>query len=589
MMAHSAHHPHNPISRLLRVDAGEPLLQHQSDVSEHVPGFKQMRADLVSREAAMMACPVELDGGRFAVFCLPDQVGLDIHNAVRHMLRARSKHMDKHADVPSYRVSAQLLLTLVRERLDGRALKSWRVGSEETSAVRKMFRDVVAWSVRQGASDIHLNVHEGDRASEVRVTIDGHYIAPEHLQMNTDRLLEMCKVAWLDSTGGKHALFDPRIEQQSRLWDVVDGKVVLLRWGSFITDRGPSVTMRVLVQNADEDDPHFAQLGYLPSQVRAIEAAMHTEGGAIILGGVVGSGKSTTIACQLNQLPSWRKLMTLEDPVERQIRGALQASIVRDLGQDDEDNFGPKLMMLKRSAPTDVLLGEIRDRQTGRAFQDIVEAGTNVSTTVHVGSVTGIAARLASAQIGVALDVLAAPGILKLLIYQALLPQLCRCALPLAALGDGAPDAMGRSRNAAHWRGFLSLLTDLYGDHVQNIRVRNPAGCPHCQTRGLPQIYGYQGRTVAAEHFAPADHKAALRAIAQRDWVALAEIHASTSDQNPASAEMQGKSAMQCAVYKMLHGQLDPRDIEPRFRPFSTLKSPSGGSLTAQPCGVGAP
>jgi len=561
---------HNPIGHLLRTEPSAPILQHQSDVSEHVPGFKQMRADLVSREAAMMVCPVELDGGKFAVFCQPDQVGLDIHMAVQQMLRAHSKH----ADIASYRVSAQLLLTLVRERLDGRSLKSWRVGNAETSAVRKMFRDIVAWSVRQGASDIHLNIHEGDRASEVRVTIDGHYIAPPHLQMNTDRLLEMCKVAWLDSTGGKHALFDPRVEQQSRLWDVVDGKVYLLRWGSFVTDRGPSVTMRVLAQDAPEEDLSFARLGYLPTQIRAIEDAMSTEGGAIILGGVVGSGKSTTIACQLHQLPPWRKIMTLEDPVERQIHGALQASIVRDLGEQDEDNFGPKLMMLKRSAPTDVLLGEIRDRQTGRAFQDIVEAGTNVSTTVHVGSVSGIAARLASAQIGVALDVLAAPGILKLLIYQALLPQLCQCALPLTTLGDGAHDAMGRPRDIAHWRAFFTLLTDLYGDHAQHIRVRNPQGCPHCQKQALPQLYGYQGRTVVAEHFAPANHKDALRAIAQRDWIALAEQHAALSDRNPISPEMQGKSAMQCAVYKMLQGQLDPRDIEPRFRPFSTLGMP---------------
>jgi len=565
----------NPISHLLRLEPAPLLLQHQSDVSEHVPGFKHMRADLVSREAAMLACPVELDGGRFAIFCQPDQYGLDIHTAVRDMLRERSVC----ADVPSYRVSPQLLLTLVRERLDGTTLKRWRAGSEETSAVRKMFRDVVAWSVRQGASDIHLNIHEGDRASEVRVTIDGHYLAPPHLHMNTDRLLEMCKVAWLDSTGGKHALFDPRIEQQSRLWDVVDGKGVMLRWGSFVTDRGPSVTMRVLTQDAAQEDLTLERLGYLPSQVRAIEDAMHTEGGAIVLGGVVGSGKSTTIACQLRRLPPWRKIMTLEDPVERQIRGALQASIVRDPGAQDEDNFGPKLLMLKRSAPSDVLLGEIRDRQTGRAFQDIVEAGTNLSATVHVGSVAGIPARLASTQIGVALDVLAAPGILKLLIYQALLPQLCRCALPLEQLDDGACDAMGRPRDAEHWRGFRALLTNLYGKPVQGIRIRNPAGCPHCQTRGLAQLYGYQGRTVVAEHFAPADHTEALHAIARRDWITLAQCHAAASDLDPASPNMRGKTAMQCAVYKMLQGQLDPRDVEPRFRPFSTLHcAPQGNT-----------
>jgi len=559
--------PHHPIGHLLHgASAQTPLLQHQSDVSGYIPGFKQMRADWVSREAAMLACPVELESGKFAIFCQPDQYGLDTHKAVQDMICARCKC----TDVPTWRVSPQLLLTLVRERLDGRALKSWRGNNAETSAVRKLFRDLVTWSVRQGASDIHLNIHESDRDSEVRVTIDGHYLAAQHLQMRTDRLLEMCKVAWLDSTGGKHALFDPRLEQQSRLWDIVDGKPYLLRWGSFITDRGPSVTMRVLAQDAVQDTLTLETLGYLPSQIAAIENALNTEGGAIVLGGVVGSGKSTTIACLLSQLPTWRKIMSLEDPVERQIPGALQASIVRDLTQE-EDNFSPKLLMLKRSAPTDVLLGEVRDHQTGRAFQDIVEAGTNLSTTVHVGSVSAIPARLASAQIGVALDVLASPGILKLLIYQALLPRLCHCALSLFSLGDGAHDAMGRQRTTAYWQEFIALLTTLYGKHTANIRVRNPAGCAHCQRRGLPQIYGYQGRTVVAEYFAPDDHKHALHAIARRDWTALAQLHTAPSDQNPASPDMRGKTAMQCAIYKMLQGQLDPRDIEPRFRPFSTL------------------
>jgi len=115
------------------------------------------------------------------------------------------------------------------------------------------------------------------------------------------------------------------------------------------------------------------------------------------------------------------------------------------------------------------------------------------------------------------------------------------------------------------------LLTGLYGGHAENIRVRNPQGCPRCQTRALTQLYGYQGRTVVAEHFTASDDKEALRAIARRDWITLAECHTAGADQDPSSAQMRGKTAMQCAVYKMLQGQIDPRDIEPRFRPFSTL------------------
>lgn len=560
------------ITRFLQAGATSPVLQSQDDVALHVKGYKRMRADLVSREAAMMACPVELDDGTFGIFCAPDQHGQDTHQAVEDMLHALSRPAEAARQIiPSWRIRPQLLLTLVRERLDGNAIRQRRAIGRESSAVRKIFHDIVAWAARHHASDIHLNLRENERDSEVRMSIDGRYVAPASLQMSTDRLLEMLKVAWLEGSGGKQAFFDTRIEQQCRLWDVVDGQQYLLRWGSFVTDQGPAITLRLHRSSATQRPQSFQTLGYLPSQIDAIETAIHTEGGAILLAGVVGSGKTTTIGSVLSMLPDWRKVMGIEDPVELMIRNALQASIVRNMGDDAQDNFGPKLMMLKRSAPTDVLLGEIRDRQTGRAFQDIVESGTNLYSTVHVGSATGTPSRLASAQIGVALDVLAAPGILKLLIFQALLPLLCDCALPLDTLDDGCLDAMGRARDARHWHGYRAMLKDLYGPHADRIRVRNQQGCAHCRKAALPALNGYRGRTVVAEHFAPGENDDALHAIARRDWIALRGIHRAASDRDPASANMCGKHAMDCAIYKMLHSQLDPRDIEPRFRPFTAL------------------
>src|SRR3546814_9154070 len=79
---------------------------------------------------------------------------------------------------------------------------------------------------------------------------------------------------------------------------------------------------------------------------------------------------------------------------------------------------------------SDVLLGEIRDIDTGRAFMDLAGSGVNVYTTVHAPSAVGIPDRLASEFIGMPRDFLATANILKLLVFQALLPTLCtHCAV----------------------------------------------------------------------------------------------------------------------------------------------------------------
>src|SRR3546814_826338 len=101
--------------------------------------------------------------------------------------------------------------------------------------------------------------------------------------------------------------------------------------------------------------------------------------------------------------------------------------------------YTAKLMTLKRSAMTDVLLGEIRDRETGRAFMDLAGSGINLYTTVHAPCAALVGERLASDFIGVSRDFLATPGILKLIVHQALLPKLCaHCALPASSLLRGA-------------------------------------------------------------------------------------------------------------------------------------------------------
>lgn len=535
------------------------------------PGFVRLHVDLVGRDNASKVCVAELTDGQ-VVFCSLGQEQSDLVRGVQAMLKGKF-----HAEPRTFLIQPTVLLTLVRDRIDAKALSSVNsaggAGLNERSALQQAFRSIVEWAVQNGASDIHLNINKDAPDSQVYVHIDGQYVAPPTFRMPTKRLQEIVNVAYLSLRGGKDGTFDENQEQQGRLYESINGREYMLRWGSFVADTGPSVTLRVLDLSTESNNLTFEKLGYLPSQVALLQRSLLSEGGAIVLGGVVGSGKSTTIFTMMSDIPTHRKVMTIEDPVERRIAHALQSSVVRSLDGERNNSMSAKLMTLKRSAATDVLLGEIRDHETGRAFQDIVESGSNLYTTVHVGSAAGIPARLASDQIRVPRDLLGSPGILKLVVYQALLPKLCRhCRLPFRSLLQGGMDAMGRQHAGQHWAGYLSRIDRLYGADSDGMFVRNPEGCEHCRRDGLPALNGYSGRTVVSELFEIGHDTEVLRAIQTGDVIRVTEVLQARRTARWDEPDMTGKTAMECAVYKMLQGEVDPRTIEPRFMSFETVE-----------------
>jgi len=538
------------------------------DVAELRPGFRALKVDWSGPDAAIIACVAELEGDHYAVFVKRGQLDTDIFRAVVD----RAKQADKHGrGVGIYTVAPVVLLTLVRERLGGKDLAAKVAGVGGRSAVRTGFHDLIAWAIRTGASDLHLNIDLSSTLSKVSATLDGRYVTPAHLVMPTERLQEMAQVAWQDVSGGNGAVFNTKQEQQGRLYEVIDDRNYLLRWGSFIADAGPSITLRALDLDAKVESVDFTRLGFLPSQIEQLERAMQSLGGAIVLGGVPGSGKTTTIGQLIVRLPTTRKVMSIEDPAEQRFPGALQASLARSHTEADKEAFQAKLMALKRAAASDVFLGEIRDPLTGQAFQDITQSGASCYSTLHVGSALGTPQRLASVQIGIPWEVLGSPRFLKLLAHQTLLPVLCQCALGASALFNGAPDPIGVHRSGDWWKFDMDRIERLYGFNHAQLRVRNPEGCAHCRHKGIPELFGYAGRTVVAEIFEPGLDPEALRAIAQGNELRLLQIFQSHRTAAFDNADMRGKSAMECAVYKMSLGQIDPRDLEQHFMSFAAL------------------
>ncbi|OZI73998.1 GspE/PulE family protein [Bordetella genomosp. 12] len=429
-------------------------------------------------------CPVLLTSGEVAVLAQARYVRGAWMDEILRQVAGRGYALARPA---CYQVDAALLLDLLRPlSAEGgrRPAERHPAGQGGRPTLALLFEDIVRAGLSAGASDIHLNVLGADRA-EVRYSIDGRYVAlPDVRPLTRATMLDMLAVVWMDVMGGNGAVFDPLAEQQGRILCRLDGQEWALRWASLATDNGPSVCLRILRRESLAGS-RLRDLGFDTAQARLLRQACAREGGAVVVAGRVGSGKSTTLATLLRGLSATRKIITLEDPVETRIGDALQNTVGRGLDADHDGVFDAKLKTLKRSAMHDVYLGEVRDRETGRAFMDLAGSGVSVYTTVHAGSAPAIPARLASDFIGIPADFLRLRGILKVMVYQELLPRPCpHCA-------QGA-EALLRGPQARAWAPILEALPEA------RWRVRRPLGCGHC-SRGPRLLRGYLGRSVAAE------------------------------------------------------------------------------------------
>ena len=508
-------------------------------------------------------CPVQLVSGECLVLVSKENAQDDQTHATVQLLKSHGLPL---FEPPIVVVTPSFLGALNRHLRNPNQcqIEGVQHNSKARHILFAILDDVINWGLKHGASDVHLNVNPKKRQSSVRFTVAGLYIKPLDFQdMTAQVMLELLGVIWMSVQGGNGAVFDPYREQQGRLTRFIAGQTILLRWASIATDSGPSVCLRLLGNQALSDLPTLEKLGYFSDQIQALRRSRLSDGGAVIFAGLVGSGKSTTLAALLRELPDDRKLITLEDPVEYNIENALQCSVAGALDEDTHTTFDRKLKAIKRSAVQDLLIGEIRDQSGGRAFADLLLAGVNVYTTVHAASALQILNRLASNFIGVPRSVLAMPGMLKLLVYQALLPRLCAvCRLTaedwLAQPTHQCSLGFVQDRDSA----FKWLIKWCAQEKVaiQTIRFRNPSGCVQCLKQQGVYGAGYEGRTVVAEIIEPMRIKGFAQAIESESMTQLIQLIYRDADLMQINQRVRLRG-----LQKVTSGELDPREIERRF------------------------
>lgn len=550
-------------------DDGNVVLNNKQDLIKFLGSpVAKKRSEIVGDNLRSKIVPVQTLAGKWFILALPDYAKSDVIQEVKDKCGSAGARKDELRVVS---VSPLLLLAISQQ--DGYDVIEV-TGDDDTSGHFATFTDVIRYGVENGASDVHLNVQDGEAYSQIHFTIEGQYTAPPQWRMETARLEELINVAWQKGAGGGSAVFSQKTEAQCRLVLRIGGERIMCRWASLAADRGVSVTLRLLKLDQKAERRSLESQGFLPTQIAMFERAQTAEGGAIVIAGVVNSGKSTALAELMSMIPPTRKILTLEDPVEYLILRALQSTVVRSLDGTDDNAFTSKLKTFKRSAANDILIGEIRDTQTGDAFVDITGSGTNLYCTLHAKSNFQIPERLASKAIGIPEDFLASPGILNLLVYQALLPVLCQsCAKPLSSLAEtGGLDRRGIHHDKSYWTDYIDRIERIFDVDSSKLRIKCDEGCKSCARTDLPQLNGYQGRTVVASMLEPQVDRQILRHIRANDTLALQEYCETLEKTAIDDPNMTNKSMMDCAMYKALLGTLDPRDIEQKTMAFDTFE-----------------
>lgn len=224
----------------------------------------------------------------------------------------------------------------------------------------------------------------------------------------------------------------------------------------------------------------------------AEEAAVFSEirmslRGGIFLGGTAGDGKSTTLATnlalQMEEAQGQLNVVTIEDPVEYPIPGAVQIAVpTTGSGEERGRHFREALMHFCRVHPASGMVSEIRDADAARQVLQFIDTGHQVWTTIHVHSANAILFRLLDMGVGAA--EVCKPGNIELLMKQTLLPRLCDgCALERPAGTRAVPEWLGR-----HLRDWPL------------VRFRNSEGCEACDRNGggaEPERSAAPGRSPA--------------------------------------------------------------------------------------------
>ncbi len=324
----------------------------------------------------------------------------------------------------------------------------------EGSPVINLTNMIMLKAIRDRASDIHLEPQPGK--FRVRIRIDGllyELMAPK-IEMHPAVVSRLKVMANLD-------IAERRIPQDGRIQVQVDGGTVDLRFSSMPTIHGEKIVLRILDQRQAILD--LNQLGFEAAILNRFKLLLKRPYGLVLVCGPTGSGKTTTLYSAVTMLNTMEKnIITIEDPVEYQLKGINQNQVKEAIGL----NFAKFLKHALRQDPDIIMVGEIRDRETAEIAIQASLTGHLVLSTLHTNDTASAVTRL--------LEMGIEPYLIASAMLASLAQRLVRTVCPQCKTSYYAP---------------RSVLADLGLEETKQISLVRARGCSACYDSG------FKGRT----------------------------------------------------------------------------------------------
>src|ERR1700757_2327303 len=261
------------------------------------------------------------------------------------------------------------------------------ITNQEASPIIKLVDSIVFNAIQRRASDIHIETRDNEVV--VKYRIDGVlYEALEPIdKRHHSTIISRIKVmSELD-------IAEKRVPQDARFKPRIPGRTIDFRVSIVPTTHGEDSVIRILDKesmNSDFKSLRLDVLGFDEEMLLKFRKFIKEPYGMVLVTGPTGSGKTTALYAALSEIQSPEdKIITIEDPVEYQLRGITQIPVNEKKGL----TFARGLRSILRHDPDKIMVGEIRDEETAQIAVQSALTGHLVFTTVHANNVTDVIGR----------------------------------------------------------------------------------------------------------------------------------------------------------------------------------------------------
>jgi type IV pilus assembly protein PilB len=379
---------------------------------------------------------------------------------------------------PSQRVleeaTEEFRLDVIREEeAAGEGLSLEHLVSEHVaSPMIRLVDSIIFAGLERRSSDIHIESQ--DNAVVVKYRIDGvlqHAMQPLAPEFQSNLITRIKVMAELD-------IAERRVPQDGRFRVRYRGRPIDFRVSIMPSIHGEDAVLRILDKESLSEkfrELRLDVLGLSQRELKRLRRFIREPYGMVLVTGPTGSGKTTTLYAALSEIKTDEdKIITIEDPVEYQIRGITQIPVNEKKGL----TFARGLRSILRHDPDKIMVGEIRDNETAQIAIQSALTGHLVFTTVHANNVVDVLSRF----LNMGVEPYNFVSALNCIMAQRLLRVVC----------DACKHPVEISRELFEESGMAPAAW-------QDVVFYEGEGCPHCNQTG------YRGRTAIGELLALSD------------------------------------------------------------------------------------